>query len=358
MPESTGGVEKVVHQLAVGMVESGLNVKVLSLTNERSYSVAKYFGYEIHKVPILFEIRSSGFSLKAFSVFRKLAKEVDIINYHYPWPFMDLLHFIARVKTPSIVTYHSDVVRQKILYRFYLPLEKFFLRSVDKIICSSPNYLLSSSKLMKYFCKTVMVTFGLRKSDYPYLSNKKRKEWSAKVGKNFFLFIGVLRYYKGLHTLIEAARYVPYTIVIAGSGPLEAELKKKAKTYGLTNIHFVGYITEEDKVALLNLAYAVILPSHLRSEAFGISLLEGLMFGKPLISAEIGSGTTFINISGETGIVTPPSDSTALAYAMAYLSDNPEDAKKMGRNSRRRFYKIFKAEEMVKKYINLYTELL
>ena len=70
-------------------------------------------------------------------------------------------------------------------------------------------------------------------------------------------------------------------------------------------------------MALLALSYAILFPSHLRSEAFGISLLEGAMFGKPLISSEIGTGTTYINIDGKTGVVVPPSDQ--MLYARQWI---------------------------------------
>jgi glycosyltransferase involved in cell wall biosynthesis len=84
----------------------------------------------------------------------------------------------------------------------------------------------------------------------------------------------------------------------------------------LSTIHFLGFLSNEDKVALLTLCYAVLFPSHLRSAAFGISLLEGAMYGKPLISSEIGTGTSFINIANETGLVVQPSDPLALRQAM------------------------------------------
>jgi len=102
---------------------------------------------------------------------------------------------------------------------------------------------------------------------------------------------------------------------------------------GLSNIHFLGFLPDEDKVALLTLCYAVLFPSHLRSEAFGISLLEGAMYGKPLISSEIGTGTSFINIANETGFVVPPSDPLALRQAMQTLWQNPEMASEMGRKA-------------------------
>ena len=79
---------------------------------------------------------------------------------------------------------------------------------------------------------------------------------------------------------------------------------------------FLGAIPDEDKVALLTLCYGVVFPSHLRAEAFGVSLLEGAMFGKPMISSEIGTGTSHVNVGGVTGLVVPPGDSAALRAAL------------------------------------------
>lgn len=177
------------------------------------------------------------------------------------------------------------------------------------------------------------------------------------MGKKFFLFIGVLRYYKGLHILLEAARGTNFPVVIVGAGPIEQELKNQAVQLGLSNIHFLGFVPDEDKVALLTLCYGVVFPSHLRSEAFGISLLEGAMYGKPMISSEIGTGTTFINIADETGLVVPPSDPDALRHAMQYLWDHPQEAAKMGRRAEERYWKHFTAEQMVEAYVKLYREL-
>jgi len=101
----------------------------------------------------------------------------------------------------------------------------------------------------------------------------------------------------------------------------------------------------------------VVFPSHLRSEAFGISLLEGAMFGKPMISSEIGTGTTFINIADETGLVVPPGDPVALRHAMRHLWERPELAAEMGRRAEKRYWQYFTADQMVADYVGLYREL-
>jgi len=135
-------------------------------------------------------------------------------------------------------------------------------------------------------------------------------------------------------------------------------LKAQAAQLGLTNVHFLGGLPDEDKVALLQLCYAFVFPSHLRSESFGISLLEGAMYGKPMISCEIGTGTTFINIADETGLVVPPRDADALARAMMTLWQNPDQADLMGRRALKRYEEVFSAKRMSTSYAELYRELL
>ncbi|MDE2429657.1 MAG: glycosyltransferase, partial [Burkholderiales bacterium] len=119
-----------------------------------------------------------------------------------------------------------------------------------------------------------------------------------------------------------------------------------------------GALPETDKVALLTLCYALAFPSHLRSEAFGISLLEGAMFAKPMISSEIGTGTTYINIGGQTGLVVPPSDPAAFRQAMEYLWNHPSEAHCMGQKAQERYQELFTADNMAANYARLYRQIL
>ena len=167
-----------------------------------------------------------------------------------------------------------------------------------------------------------------------------------------------MRYYKGLHILLEAAQGTGYPIVIVGAGPLEQELREQATALGLHHVHFVGRLGEEDKVALLQLCTAILFPSHLRSEAFGISLLEGAMYGKPMISSEIGTGTSYINIHNETGLVVPPSDPLAFRAAMRTLWDNPLQALAMGQKAALRYEQLFTAEQMGRQMAKIYREVV
>jgi glycosyltransferase involved in cell wall biosynthesis len=357
-PESMGGVEQVIRQLSVGTARLGVINEVLTLTRAKDLRPFEFEGHQVRRVPLDFEIASTGFSFAAFGELARRAAQCDIVHYHFPWPFMDLAHFVARIRKPSLVTYHSDIVRQKHLLRLYSPLKHRFLQSVDTIVATSPNYLASSAVLDRYRDKTRTITYGLDKDTYPDPSRERLDRWRAQVGERFFLFVGVLRYYKGLHILLDAVANSDYPVVIVGAGPIEQELKAHAARLGLNHVMFVGALDDADKVALLTLCYAVAFPSHLRSEAFGISLLEGAMYGKPMISSEIGTGTTYININEQTGLVVPPSDPQAFGEAMRTLWDNPDMAQAMGRRAEARYWELFTAAQMATSYTALYQELV
>ncbi|MRW87707.1 glycosyltransferase [Pseudoduganella sp. FT26W] len=356
-PDTWGGIEQVIRQLCVGTGRLGVTNEVLTLSRNGPSEI-EIEGHTVHRVPLDFEIASTGFSFAAIRKLARLARKADVIHYHFPWPFMDLAHFLARIDKPSVVTYHSDIVRQKNLLRVYGPLKRRFLENVSTVVATSPNYLASSPVLKRFEHKTRTITYGLDKSIYPTPSQASKDKWRAQCGERFFLFVGVLRYYKGLHILLDAMANVDYPVVIVGAGPIEQELKEHARRLGLTHVQFIGAVDEEDKAALLELSYAMVFPSHLRSEAFGISLLEGAMFGKPMISSEIGTGTTYINIDNETGLVVPPDDPAALGAAMRKLWDHPELAADMGRRAEARYWELFTAERMAQNYHALYRELV
>jgi rhamnosyl/mannosyltransferase len=357
-PDSVGGVEQVIRQMCVGTGRLGITNQVLSLSRDRRLEPFDYEGHTVHRAPLNFEVASNAVSVQAIGKLARMAAEADVVHYHFPWPFMDMAHFLARIDKPTVVTYHSDIVRQKVLLKLYEPLKHRFLESVDTIVATSPNYLASSAVLDRYRDKTRVITFGLDKTSYPEPDQARLDHWRAQVGPKFFLFVGVLRYYKGLHILLDAVAGTDYPVVIVGAGPIEAELKAHAARLGLKSVQFVGAVDDLDKAALLKLCYAVAFPSHLRSEAFGISLLEGAMYGKPMISSEIGTGTTYINVHGETGLVVPPSDHDALRAAMQTLWNDPQMAQEMGQRAEARYWQLFTSAQMADNYAHLYQELV
>jgi rhamnosyl/mannosyltransferase len=357
-PETMGGIEQVIFQLAEGCAASGVESEVLYLSRRGAASNEPVGHHVAHRSKLDFHVASTGFSLSAIRDFKALAAQADIIHYHFPWPFMDLVHFLSGVRKPTVVSYHSDIVKQQTLLKLYQPLMNRFLGSVDRIVASSPGYAASSPVLQRFTDKVSIIPYGLDRSTYPVPSPERIAHWRGVVGQKFFLFVGALRYYKGLNFLLEAAQKTGYPIVILGGGHLELELKAHAETLGVTNVRFVGNLPDADKAALLSLCYAFVFPSHLRSESFGISLLEAAMYGKPMISCEIGSGMSFINIANETGLSVPPRDPAALAQAMTTLWNDADLASRMGQAAAVRFEQVFTADAMAASYARLYDELL
>ncbi len=293
-------------------------------------------------------------------LFASLAKRADVLHYQFPWPFADLLHLLVRPEVPAVLTYHSDIIRQRWLGAIYAPLMWRMLRSVQVIVATSPNYAQSSPVLSHPSIrdKVRVIPLGIDEQTYPAEGDESiLQKLELEDGQPYFLFIGVLRYYKGLHTLIEAATRIKAKIVIAGSGPERERLVKQAQELGAVNVVFAGQVSNREKVSLLKKCAALVLPSHLRSEAFGMVLVEAAMFGRPLISCEMGSGTTFVNAHEETGFAVPPESPQALAQAMQFLLEEGL-ANKMGLAARQRYERLFSGNALGQAYAALYKDVL
>jgi rhamnosyl/mannosyltransferase len=356
-PDTQGGLEEVIRQICLNTRPLGVESRVLALSADPSKRIVRRDEARVYRGHRDLEVASCGISFETFKIYNRLAMWADVVHYHFPWPFADLLHLTARTRRPSVVTYHSDIVRQRILGTLYAPLMGRFLKSVDKIVCTSPNYFATSDVLTRFEEKVEVVPIGIDERSYPQTSDAAVASARQQHGEGFFLFVGVLRYYKGLHILLDAMQGAPYRVLIVGAGPTETELKAQARDLGLDNVTFTGRVPDETKMALFKLARAVVFPSYLRSEAFGVALLEGAMSSRPLVSTEVGSGTSHVNVDGETGLVVTPGSSKALRHAMDQLYFRPDMAASMGARARRRYEQLFSGSLMGDRYARVYETL-
>jgi len=122
-------------------------------------------------------------------------------------------------------------------------------------------------------------------------------------------------------------------------------------------VSFVGAVDALDKDALYRLSAVFVFPSQVRSEAFGLALLEASMYGKPSVSCELGTGSSFVNRHGETGLVVPPGSPDALRAAVNRLLANRQERETFGRNARKRYLEHFTADAMVARYAQQYHEI-
>ncbi len=357
-PDTTGGIERVLWQLMGSLGELGCDNRLFVLSPKAEPVCLQINRAEVHRCQTSLELASNPMSWRAIGEFRQHVEWADVIHYQFPWPFGDLLHLVHGRSKPSVLSYQSDIVRQQYMMRLYRPLMHRFLSSVDRVCATSPGYLESSPVLRHLRVRPEIVPNGLDENSCPPASPATLERWRALLGEGFFLFIGVLRYYKGLHSLLEAAEGLDCRIVIAGTGPEEHSLREAARARGLDHVSFLGHVGDEDKSALLQLASALVFPSHLRSEAFGMSLVEAAMHSRPMISCEIGTGTSFVNLHGVTGLTVEPASPAALRQAMQTLASQPALAAAMGRAARERYEQMFTGQRMAQTYLRIYRDLL
>lgn len=361
-PDPPGGLQEAIRQIALSSCAQGTTNTIFTLSPQPEPDVLVRPETQVVRCRSWIAPASCDIGgISAFANFARLAREIDIRHYHFPWPFADVLEYVVRPNTPAILTYHSDVIRQRVLGALYAPLMWRMLRSMRAIVATSPAYAQTSPVLSHPSIrdKVRIIPLGIDDGSYPKVGDDAVFDRiGVSVDETYFLFIGVLRYYKGAHFLIRAAKAVGCKIVIAGSGPEGERLRKLADEIGADNVVFSGQITDAEKVALLKCCRALVLPSHLRSEAFGMVLVEAAMFSRPLISCEIGTGTSYVNAHGETGFVVPPESPDALSRAMNALLENNALALQMGLAARVRYERLFSGEALGRAYRELYDEVL
>ncbi|MDP1708838.1 MAG: glycosyltransferase [Gammaproteobacteria bacterium] len=357
-PETQGGLQESIRQLCLATAPLGVDNTIFALARQPEPHDMILPEGRLVRARSWLEIASCDFGAwAALRRCRAAANQCDIIQIHYPWPFADmLLPFIRQRNQPVVVTYVSDIVRQQGLGLLYAPLRRYLLGAATRIVASSPNYIASSEILRAYQDKLACIPHCL--ADTPPPAPDLCAHWEAQLGRDFFLFVGVLRYYKGLNFLLAAASQVKTPIVIVGEGPEGDRLRQRVQDLGLLHVHFLGALPDADKIALFSLCRGVVFPSHLRSEAFGITLLEGARAGKPLICCDIGTGTTWINVHGETGLAVPPADPGALAQAMNRLATDPALCDRLGRGAYARWREHFSPPAVGAAYRQLYDELV
>ena len=364
-PDTQGGVEEAIRQIAIGTKKFGVKNRVLTLSPNPVPRISMVSNIPTIRSKRIFSLRSCdvGF-LNSFRQFRELSKWADIVHYHFPWPFADLLNLFGKISRPTLMTYHSDVIDKGILGHLYRPLMLCMLNDMDAIVSTSEEYIKSSEVLgllIKNGKKNIStIPLGIDEESYsPNLSMSARVDVKKKYGLDageYFLFIGSDRKYKTVDSLLDATIATGLKVVFIGKSHENSTLKISARQHH--NISHLGDVCDVDKLALLSSCRALILPSSVRSEAYGMVLVEASMLGKPMITCEIGTGTSYVNKGDITGIVVEPHSSSQIAKAMTILYDDPSLTQRMGAAARCRYEDKLLGNLMSKRYLDLYTNVL
>ena len=141
-PDPPGGLQEAIRQIAMSAVPLGIEAQIFTLSpTPYPPTITRPEAIVIRKRSWLAPSSCDLGGPDAFREFRSLARTADLIHYHFPWPFADVLHLAIRPKTPAVMTYHSDIVRQRMMGMAYSPLMRRMLHSMSRILATSPAYV-------------------------------------------------------------------------------------------------------------------------------------------------------------------------------------------------------------------------
>lgn len=353
-----GGIESLVRQYSEELGQfSGVTVTTLVCRDGRGKGyIDRVNGVEVIRSGSLGTYFSCPLSLSFIRNFRRLAKSADVVHINVPFPLADLALLLSGFKGKVVVSWHSDIVKQKKLLMFYKPLLMSLLRRADVILTATQGHIDGSDWLPGFREKCRILPYGIKPEEYlaverrPILTEKLTDKNAVKV-----FFTGRLVYYKGVDVLLKAFRLVDgCELFIAGTGELEQQLKDYAAAHGLAEkVHFLGFLPDDE----LRQAYAdcdiFVLPSVVKSEAFGIVQLEAMVYGKPVINTLLPSGVPHVSLHKQTGFTVKPGDPESLSAAILSLARRKDVREKLGNAAAERVCEYFDEDKVIRQLYDI-----
>jgi glycosyltransferase involved in cell wall biosynthesis len=239
----------------------------------------------------------------------------------------------------------------------FAPFLQRFLRSCDRIIASSQEYVDSSLLLSAHRARCAIVPLGTDLGRPAAVCSTEARALQARFGPRIVLSVGRLVYYKGFDYLIRAMARVDGRLLIVGDGPLRGELEQIAAAAGVQEkVVFLG--TVDDVVPFYQACDVFVLPSVSRNEAYGIVQLEAMACGKPVVNTNLASGVRFVSPHRVTGLTVPPRDESALAVAVNTLLEDEVLRATLGAAARWRVENEFTNARMVERTLDVYAQVL
>lgn len=353
-------METVLQDLAEGLVTSGDEVTVLCSSSSWRGGEETIGGVRVRRSPSLGKLLSQPISPLLPITLHRLHRSFDVVHLHMPNPLAEAAMLSLTRSTPFVVTYHADIIRQKGLRPLYGPVRQAVLERSRRIVVPTENHIKYSEVLPGLVGKCVVVPFGISRDRYRMsdASVELARRLRERHGR-FVLFVGRLVYYKGVVDLIESMGNVDAKLLVVGEGPRRTDAEAKIKELGLSErVSLVGAIEQRELNAYFAACEILVLPSVSRSEGFGMTLLEGMLFGKPLVTTRLPSGVQIVNEDGRTGLQVEPRDPAALAAALNRLLSDDSLRATMGAAGRSRLESVFSQEQMIRGYREIYAQAL
>lgn len=331
-----GGIEQVARDVVnslIGFAEQ----KVLCFNHETGDKVDFVDGVEVYRCHCQCKFFSQSIALKFGKVLKQIMTEFkpDIVIFHYPNPYVT--HFLLNeipTNTRFFVYWHLDITKQKILGKLFHFQNIALLHRADKVIATSPNYIIGSKYLNKIVDKCIVIPNCINEhrlmvtDESTSLSQKIRSEAQGKI---LCLAVGRHVPYKGFKYLIDAFASLDNRFVLnmIGDGELTNSLKKQAA--GNPNIHFLGKVNDLVLKAYYLASDLFCFSSITKNEAFGIALAEAMYFGLPSVTFCIpGSGVNYVSPNNKTGLEVANCNVAEYSKAIKILANNDELKRKYG----------------------------
>ena len=368
-PPYIGGIQVVAHDVVTALNETQEYEQYVICFNDKKDTINETVdGVPVFRVGNKLKIASQALNIKYGSYLEEKFRQInpDIIHFHFPNPFVS--HFLVQLlkkynySGKLIVHYHADIVKQKLLKKFFIKQTKWLLNRADLILATSPAYLKDTDFLPFYKQKVKVLPLCIGENRLNITEKQKSKEGEIRnkyLGKTIVFFFGRHVKYKGLTYLIDSDKYLnqdKIQIIIAGTGPLTEKLKNQSLSY--SNIDFVGKLSEDDINAYLMACDIFSFPSITRNEAFGISLAEAMYFGKPACTFTIpGSGVNWVCRNDLEGLEAPNRDYKIYADNITKLSEDTELYTKLSLAAKQRCNQEFLRETFNKRIVDIYRKL-
>lgn len=321
-------------------------------------------GVEIIRCGVVCDMFSQSISFTYMRVLNRVIRDFapDIVVFHYPNPFLaEFLTYYFKRSFKLIVYWHSDIIKQKYLAKFFRRQNHLLLKRAAVVVATSPNYIEGSEFLKQYKEKCVFIPNCVREDNLQPTENiiKKAAEIRGQNKDKLICFaLGRHVKYKGFEYLIKASNLVDdrFCFYIGSDGVLTPQLKEMAK--GDPKVHFPGRLSREDLNAYYYASDIFCFPSITKNEAFGIALVDAMYYGKPAITFTIkGSGVNYVNLDGVTGIECPNKNVESFAQALIRLADDKEMRKQYGQNASERVRQNFLYEQFAINIKKLFSQL-
>jgi glycosyltransferase involved in cell wall biosynthesis len=287
-------------------------------------------------------------------------RQADVVALHLPFPLNDIGIMGIPDRVGLVVHWHSEIHGRRLLARGLEPFVRRSLVRADRIVVSNEAIVENSTLLRPHRAKCEVVPFGVDPTKWSTTNEAQsaRADGLRQCYPRLIVALGRLVPYKGFDVLIRALTEVDAHLIIIGTGAERRSLQKLAARLKVSDrVTLTGYLSNEDVKAHLRAARVLAFPSTTDAETFGISQLEAMAVGLPIVNTSLTTAVPRVARDGIEAVTVPPGDTQALAAALTRVLDDEALAKRLGAAGQARVRDEFEDTKFVARLHAIYREV-